>query len=519
MGEAINMKSDVPPSSPAEIELKLAVPTADPSQLVQRLAKTALLSRRKAIVRHLHNVYFDTPDQRLHQARIALRIRRVGNEAHPQWLQTLKMGGANDSALSQRGEWETEVAHGALDLQALKATPWAQLDPDGKIFQALAPCFITRFDRTSWLVHKRDGSAVEVALDVGQVVAGAYSAPICELELELLSGQPAALFDIARTLARTLAVLPANISKAERGYALAQNALDKPVRARPPELTPELAVHAAAGRVLREMFSQFTSNLNALRASDAPEVVHQARVGWRRFKSALRLFKPVLDPQAIPAWQTLRPLLDRLGALRDLDVAAHDTLPLLAEAFTQSTLTQGKAQRMQAWEATVQHLATAAAHQRQAVRTALQTPAIGATLLATTQWLEELPVVDTQQSLQPWARQRIRRFHERLKAAAKAADSAESQHRVRILAKRLRYAIEALRPLLWERRARRWHAQATALQTSMGAVRDIAQAGVLVAKLDADHGLAEFLRGVALGQSMANKGGALPQSNPGVSGV
>ncbi len=510
MGEAKNMSTGTPAPHPAEIELKLAVPTADPSQLAQRLASTALLARRKATVRHLHNVYFDTPDQQLHQARIALRIRRVGSDAHPQWLQTLKMGGSNDSALSQRGEWETEITQGALDWQALAATPWPELDPDGTLFQALAPCFITRFDRTSWQVRQRDGSAVEVALDVGQVVAGAHSAPICELELELLSGQPAALFDIARTLARTLAVLPANISKAERGYALAQNALDKPVRARPPELTSGLAVHEAAGRVLREMFSQFTSNLNALRSSDAPEVVHQARVGWRRFKSALRLFKPVLDPQAIPAWHTLRPLLDSLGALRDVDVAAHDTLPPLAEAFTQNTLTQGHAQRVQAWEAVVRHLATAAAHQRQAVRTALQTPAIGATLLATTQWLEELPVVEAQPSLQPWARHRIRRFHERLKVATKAADSAQSQHRVRILAKRLRYAIEALRPLLWERRAHRWHEQATALQTSMGATRDIAQAGLLVAKMDADQGLAEFLRGIAVGQSMANNGGALP---------
>ena len=31
-------------------------------------------------------------------------------------------------------------------------------------------------------------------------------------------------------------------------------------------------------------------------------MVHQARVAWRRFKSGLRLFKPVLPPNLLPGW-------------------------------------------------------------------------------------------------------------------------------------------------------------------------------------------------------------------------
>ncbi|OGB33177.1 MAG: adenylate cyclase [Burkholderiales bacterium RIFCSPLOWO2_12_FULL_61_40] len=503
------MKSDAPNPHPTEVELKLAVPTQDPSQLAQRLARTPLLSRKKASVRQLHNIYFDTPDQVLHQARIALRLRRVGSDKHPQWLQTLKMGGASDSALSQRGEWEVAVPNGALDLHALEATPWSQIDPSGQVFQALAPCFTTSFERSSWLVRVTDGSSVEVALDVGQIVTGENSAPICELEFELLSGTPKALFDTAQSIATTIAVLPANTSKAERGYALAQNTWDRPVRARPPELTRELALHEAAGRVLREMFSQFTSNLLVLYTSDAPEVVHQARVGWRRFKSALRLFKPALPAHANPPWLALRPFLSDLGTLRDLDVALTETLPPFLDAYA-----QGDAQRVQTFETMLGTLATAAASQRKSVQTALQTPAIGLALLATTQWLEELttpPVpghtateVPMPMPLRPWARRRIARLHKRMEDATQDAPGAEDLHRIRIFAKRLRYGIEALEPLLWKRRAQRWHQKATALQTSIGSARDITQASALAAKLPVDPGLVEFLRGLAAGRETSS---------------
>jgi CHAD domain-containing protein len=45
-------------------------------------------------------------------------------------------------------------------------------------------------------------------------------------------------------------------------------------------------------------------------------VVHQARVGWRRFRSALRLFKPVFAGGELPSWQALKVMLSFLGELR-----------------------------------------------------------------------------------------------------------------------------------------------------------------------------------------------------------
>lgn len=301
--------------------------------------------------------------------------------------------------------------------------------------------------------------------------------------------------------------LPANTGKAQRGYALAKDALNKPARACPPKLRAGLALHEAAGRVLREMFGQFTSNLQALRTSDSPELVHQARIGWRRFKSALRLFRPVLATQTPPPWQALHALTTALGELRDLDVALHDTLPPLLDAYA-----EGDSQRAQVFQATIQNLGTAADRQRQAVRSALQMPATDAALRASTQWLAGLAASKppgraakkTPRPLQAWARQRISHLRERLKDATRNAHSPQSQHRARIVAKRLRYGIEALRPLLWKRRAQRWHQQATALQTRIGNTRDIAQAAALLAKLASNPGLVEFLRGLALGREASS---------------
>lgn len=497
---------------PQEIELKLALPGTDPARLAKRLARVPALARQTATQQHLHNIYYDTPDQRLNRERIALRLRRTGSPAHPAWLQTLKTGGRSDSALSQRGEWESSVHGPTLERQALDTTPWADLDPDGALFQALAPCFVTMFERTCWTVRKRDGSIIEVALDIGQIEAGGSSAPLCELELELLAGQPAALFGLARQIARSIAVLPETRSKAVRGYALAQGSLHQPLRARPPQLTRRQSLAGAAQSVLREAFCQFTTNLQALRASDEPEVVHQARVGWRRFKTALRLFRPALSPEALPPLQPLHTLLALLGELRDLDVASTDTLPPLAQAYAAKD-----ADREKHWQSLLELITQATRLQRTAVRYALQTPAVGAALLTLTQWLESGPTLAAPSAapakakgkirekplpaLRRWAQKRSARLHAKLQAALKDPSQPDSQHRIRILAKRMRYSLETLAPLLKKRRAQRWQQQALALQTSLGSRRDLQQAAALALRLEAAPGLAEFLRGFAAGQA------------------
>jgi CHAD domain-containing protein len=98
----------------------------------------------------------------------------------------------------------------------------------------------------------------------------------------------------------------------------------------------------------------------------------------------------------------------------------------------------------------------------------------------------------------------VLRLEARLERAQEGARTAEDWHRVRILAKRLRYGTQALRELLPSRLATRCYQQAIELQTGIGATRDLSQALVLVAELAPGSGLLEFLRGVAAGSSSGN---------------
>jgi inorganic triphosphatase YgiF len=499
------MKSRPHHSAPQEVELKLSLPGSDVADLAKRLARLPALARRKPSRQSLTNIYFDTPDQALRQRGVALRLRRVGSEANPRWLQTLKTGSSWGSALSQRGEWEGPVAGPALESAALADTAWSGIDPEGRLFATLAPCFVTRFERTLWLLRRRDGSVVEVGLDIGQIEAKGRLAPICELELELKAGQPAALFDLARQLGRGVAVLPANRSKAERGFLLAQDALDRTQRAQPRPLVFPLNRLELAQGVLREMFAQFSQNLDILCSSDDPEVVHQARVGWRRFRSGVRLFGKTLAAAGPPSWQELQALLAGLGALRDLDVAVTETLPALADGFV-----LGHAGRAQAWQAMSTALTHAASVQRQQTRHTLLAPAVGLCLLALTEWLENLAASDPtgrvqKDALRRWARRRTRRLQQRLAQAQAGAETPMQQHRARILAKRLRYGVEALRELLPRQLADACSQQATGLQSSLGLSRDVARASALAAELGADPAIEAYLQGVVTGFGLSAK--------------
>ncbi|GAL21393.1 adenylate cyclase [Vibrio maritimus] len=75
-----------------------------------------------------------------------------------------------------------------------------------------------------------DGSQVEVAFDQGVVSSGDRTYPICEVELELKSGQTDALFTLARELCVSGGIRLGNLSKAARGYRLAANYDGDPVK-------------------------------------------------------------------------------------------------------------------------------------------------------------------------------------------------------------------------------------------------------------------------------------------------
>ncbi|SDH05271.1 Inorganic triphosphatase YgiF, contains CYTH and CHAD domains [Pseudomonas benzenivorans] len=168
--------------------------------------------------RELFNQYFDTPNRDLAQAKVALRIRRDGEH----FIQTLKTRGQSVAGLSERNEYDWYLDKAKLDPKKLDDNCWpaalAGLDK-----KQLKPIFSTDFVRQRAEIAWGRGKArvvIEAALDLGKVIAGEGEEEICELELELRQGEPAALLELASELAADLPLMPCDISKAERGYRL-----------------------------------------------------------------------------------------------------------------------------------------------------------------------------------------------------------------------------------------------------------------------------------------------------------
>ncbi|PAU58799.1 adenylate cyclase [Pseudomonas sp. PIC25] len=168
--------------------------------------------------RELFNQYYDSAERDLAQAKVALRLRRDGE----QYIQTLKSRGQSVAGLSERNEWDWYLDKPKLDPKKLTDDCWpaslAELDK-----KSLKPIFTTDFVRERAEIAWGRGKAkvvIEAALDLGKVIAGEREEEICELELELRQGEPQALLELAAELATDLPLMPCDISKAERGYRL-----------------------------------------------------------------------------------------------------------------------------------------------------------------------------------------------------------------------------------------------------------------------------------------------------------
>ncbi|MBR0698195.1 inorganic triphosphatase [Bradyrhizobium lablabi] len=266
-----------------ETELKLATSKRGLQQAIALplLKKQASEGSRK---QELTSVYYDTNDLALRKHDISLRIRKIG----AQRLQTIK---ANSSALFAREEWETEIDRDEPKLQLARDTALAPL-LTAKLTKELKPMFETRVERVVIPCHIGN-SDVELAFDQGCVATADAKLDLAEIEIELKHGDRSEVARLARKLARTAPVALSVRAKAELGYALLDGALDAPIFAGPVMVSRQATVADAFTRVGLACLRQIAGNENAVRNGD-PEGIHQMRVGLRRMRAALSLFKEML---------------------------------------------------------------------------------------------------------------------------------------------------------------------------------------------------------------------------------
>ena len=466
-----------------EIELKLLVRPQDAAILREH---PLLLQYAAGPARELQmsDTYFDSARHQLKEAGAGLRVRRVGDN----YVQTLKAGGDASAGLHRRYEWESSVPGDQPDLPALRTmidrkAPWSKLLRTSSIEKSLAPIFQSKITRTLWDLRLPGGDRIEVALDTGKLECGDEAVPICEIELELVSGNAIHLFDFALALHATTPMQIGMMSKAERGYALCHPNPRAAIGALPVQLPKRSNVEQAFKAIASACLTQVQANAaGVLHAYDA-EALHQMRVGLRRLRAALDVFKDLVqlpaDLQLDLAW-----LANALGNARDWDVLAGSTLPLLSNEV------QAAGPLLDVTHAALDlardaHLGAAAA---------VNSPRYTRMMLSLGRWMFGNGWREPGKSkgksrfdapVQPFASKVLRRAHKRMKRRGRALSGAdpETRHRARIAAKKARYAMTFFAALYRVKQVRPFLKALTAMQDELGKANDAAVADRLLAHL------------------------------------
>jgi inorganic triphosphatase YgiF len=459
-----------------ERELKFRLPADAGGGLWVLLPGAPVPTRRR-----LDSTYFDTPDFHLRDARAALRLRRDGRKR----IMCFKSDSTGALGVPQRREWEVPAPRGEFSPEALpcgeiKSAAGVDLK---RYAAALAPRFETRFVRRSAQVALGDGTRVEVCLDAGTIAAGKLSVSLLELELELLEGSPASMLDLAERLVGPLRLELEARSKAEQGYGLVESRPAAPLKAQLPQLRRGMSAEQAMLAILDGCRAQVQGNVSGTMHSGDPEFLHQLRVGLRRLRSALRTFTPLVTKAGVqPVTRELKAIVARLGAARDWDIFSSIIAQQIAPPAGRSPemarlLRKAGARRSAA---------------RAQARAALASEPFQRFLLHLMRWTEEAPWRKSEevrravaQPARQYGRRALARQERRVLRHAERIDWANpaARHRLRILAKRLRYAYEFFSATLSSKATRHYLVRLEAVQDVLGELNDIAVGSRLLEEL------------------------------------
>jgi triphosphatase len=311
------------------------------------------------------------------------------------------------------------------------------------------------------------------------VEAGRHSSPLCEVELELKRGESAELFKLARALGQEVPVQLAVKSKAEHGYALLAGEEPAAVKATPVALASDSTGQAAFAVIARACLHQLVANRPAMQNGD-PEGLHQMRVALRRMRAAMSLFSDMLaDPQTDAMKHELKWIAAELGPARELDVFVKSVVKPAADG-------KPNGPGMDVLNKELRQKRENAFARAQA---AIQSARFRSLVLATAEWIEsgdwtrnndDLARALCQRPIAAVAAGELRRRRKKILQRGARLNEIDPQrrHKLRIQAKKLRYASEffvgAFRGKRAARRRKDFVAALAQLQDALGDLNDIA---------------------------------------------
>jgi triphosphatase len=481
--EAAASESPSPaPAGPSgfELELKLLV-DADRLADFNDAPIIATHARSKGVRKHLKSVYYDTPERTLRRNGLSLRVRQSG----ARFVQTVKAERENDPL--RRGEWEASVPSIAPDVAL--AMPFIPEKLRANLeHRELDAVFIADIHRHERFVDLPSGT-VEVAFDHGVLTSGDRSLPVSEIELELKSGNPSAIYELALRLAEHGPLRPSIRSKSARGFDLAAGTPPVARKPRKLHLAPSISLDEAFAAILRGCLHHLLQSMPAAEDGRDPEGIHQLRVSLRRLRAALALMRSVGSSGKLDAlWSEARWLAQNLSAARDWDVFQTETLPAVAEACPSIGGFEALAEVTEKRQLAAYRKVRLALADR---RCASFVIGLGG-LIEERSWRSDIASESLGQLSEPAINFADRIFSEQHAKVLKRGRhfkslSAEKRHRLRLALKKLRYVADFLLPLYEDRKsAKRFSGKLADLQEELGASNDMATTTSLLAGLGAE---------------------------------
>jgi len=381
------------------------------------------------------STYVDTPARSLTAAGITLR-RRLENR-RSLWQLKLLRGGAR-AELEARGG----VAAPPPELAAL-------LTAHTRVHGDLEPVAVLRTRRRGIHVVDGDRDVAEVTVDQVDVLEGRRRVDgFVELEAELTDGDESDLTRLARELRAAGAKTSDGRPKGFRALGITPPA--PPGKKAP---TRELVMYQ-----LRTQLVQIEAHDPGIRAGGTVDDVHRFRVATRRTRALVRATKPVLGERLAPLADELGWLAGKLGAVRDLDV-------LIAHLRDEAEHVDEEADGA---ESVVAALEDEREARRDELLAALDSDRYLELLRSFGAAIKELPEIGG--DVRALALAELRRL-EKAASSVNADSSDEQLHKLRIRAKRARYAGE-LAALTGGKKLARYVEAVTEVQDVVGEHQD-----------------------------------------------
>jgi inorganic triphosphatase YgiF len=451
-------------SAPIEREIKFSIDW----RTAKRLRHDPAVSAVEPAIFDQISEYWDTDRRDLRAAGVSLRLRHFADRT----VQTIKAEGDANAGVVGRIEDEFSIEGDEPDIAALErhASPELMTAITGQ----LRPQFRIVVQRTQWRIE-RDRARFNIDLDEGDIEAGRRMRRIRELEVELVEGPVQALFALARELALRLPIRMQFCTKSDRGFSLLDGDDCRNRKTAPRPLDPELTRADAFRTLAMTAIRAFVLHAGTFTPKSQAETIHAMRVAIRRLRSLLRFDRDLFTNAEA---ETLRGeigwVFDQLGAARNLDIIIAEMGTWPADAVPEGALDRLHTERATAYGEVAAMLGSA--RHRLGVVDLVAMVECGS-------W--------TARSVGSPAREGTGLVLRRAWKAVSQTDppselSPERRHRLRIHAKRLRYACDFYAglypaPRAAERCARMIEA-ATALQDALGLLTDRMTIDALIAE-------------------------------------